>query len=390
MNHIKRTHKTILGFTTLAFLGLAIAKYNTAHAEHAEQAGIPSEKEVSVIVAQHQEIQVWNSFSGRLTAVESSIIRPQVSGRITEIHFEDGQNVNEGDILLEIDPRPYKAALNKAKAAVSSAKSEDILAARELKRAEKLLAENAVAQRIYDERLNTAQQAKNNVLAANAQLTQAQVNLDYALVKAPISGKISRAELTKGNLVQAGPNAPILTTIVSNKEVYAEFEVDEKTYIKHVHAQALNKDAVKAIPVKLTVGSKDTAYMGHIHSFDNQINPETGTIRARALIKNVNGLLLPGMYADIKMANPEELKTILVPTTAIGTDQNRKFVYVVNEDNRVTYRQVKLGKKLDAGIVITSGLQNGDRIIAKDIGKTRSGEIVKYEDPKKAEETSAL
>ena len=197
--------------TPLVLLSLAFLSFNNVEATTEGQdksTETHQQKLVEVIKVDHESVTIWNSFSGRLSAVESSIIKPQVSGRITGIHFEDGQMVNEGDLILEIDTRPYKASVEEAQATLASAKSEDALATRELERAEKLLQEEAIAQRVYDERLNTAKQAKNKVLAAQANLTHAEINLDYAMVKAPISGKISRPELTKGNLVQAGPNNP--------------------------------------------------------------------------------------------------------------------------------------------------------------------------------------
>lgn len=370
--------------TPLVLLSLAFLSFNNVEATTEGQdksTETQQQKLVEVIKVDHESVTIWNSFSGRLSAVESSIIKPQVSGRITGIHFEDGQMVNEGDLILEIDTRPYKASVEEAQATLASAKSEDALATRELERAEKLLQEEAIAQRVYDERLNTAKQAKNKVLAAQANLTHAEINLDYAMVKAPISGKISRPELTKGNLVQAGPNAPVLTTIVSNHKVYAEFEVDENTYLNHVHAKATNKEAIQSIPVKLTVGSGDIEYLGYIHSFDNQINTATGTIRARAIIGNTDGLLLPGMYANIQMANPDEMKTLIVPQSAIGTDQDRKFVYIVDDQNIVQYKQVKLGEKTEKGISIVSGLMGGERIIVKNIRKFKSGEKIQNPTP---------
>jgi len=370
--------------TPLVLLSLAFLSFNNVEATTEGQdksTETHQQKLVEVIKVDHESVTIWNSFSGRLSAVESSIIKPQVSGRITGIHFEDGQMVNEGDLILEIDTRPYKASVEEAQATLASAKSEDALATRELERAEKLLQEEAIAQRVYDERLNTAKQAKNKVLAAQANLTHAEINLDYAMVKAPISGKISRPELTKGNLVQAGPNAPVLTTIVSNHKVYAEFEVDENTYLNHVHAKATNKEAIQSIPVKLTVGSGDIEYLGYIHSFDNQINTATGTIRARAIIDNTDGLLLPGMYANIQMANPDEMKTLIVPQSSIGTDQDRKFVYIVDDQNIVQYKQVKLGEKTEKGISIVSGLMGGERIIVKDIRKFKSGEKIQNTTP---------
>lgn len=359
-----------LRLASISFLaGLTFLATPTAFAQDTATA-----KQIEVTTAKAQDVQIWNSFSGRISAVDAAEIRPQVGGRITKIHFKDGQYVEADDLLLEIDPRPFEASVKQAKAELENAKSQAELAKRELARAKKLLSQNTVAQRQYDERETNAVLTKNAVLAAEAALLQAEIDLEHALVKAPISGRISRAELTVGNLVQSGPNAPLLTSIVATEHVYAEFDVDENTYLNHVHKFSQSAAALKMIPIKVSVGSQDLTFSGTIYSFDNQINPETGTIRARALIANPEGALLPGMYAQIQMANPDELKSFLIPEQSIGTDQDRRFVYILNNENKAEYREVKLGQEIDDTLrIINSGLQLGEKIIISNIGMIRPG-----------------
>jgi multidrug efflux system membrane fusion protein len=324
-----------------------------------------------------ETVQIWKDFSGRLRAVDFVELRPQVSGTIQEIRFEDGQIVNKGDILLVIDPSPYEAAAAQATADLQSAKNQLSLAQKELVRAEDLIKTEAISKRIYDERQNTARVAKSAVDAAEARLSQAKIDIDRAYVKAPITGRISRAELTVGNLVQAGGAAPLLTTIASNEGIYADFEVDEQTYLKNVFATARDREAQAKIPLQMILkADTSVTYDGVIQSFDNRIDPATGTIRARALFDNKDGSLLPGMFVSIRLGTPSNDAKIMVTEKAIGTDQNRKFVYVVGTENKVTYREVKLGETIDGKRIVTDGLQDGDKVITEGIMKMRPDMVV--------------
>jgi multidrug efflux system membrane fusion protein len=327
---------------------------------------------VKVTVVEKKPLRIWTSYSGRMEAVDYVELRPEVSGRIDEIKFEDGQVVNKGDILFVIDPRPYEASVKEAQAALSSAKNQQELATKEFKRAEELLKTDAVPKKVYDERKNAASIARHSIEAAQAQLARAQVDLDHAHIKAPISGRISRPEITVGNVVDAGPNAPVLASIVSNEGIYADFEVDEQTYLRNVRAQASSKEAESQIPVRLSLSNGDpVVYEGTIKSFDNRINTASGTIRARAYFDNQDGALIPGMYASISMGSPSVEEVVLLTDQAISTDQDRKFVYVIGEGNKVAYREIKLGASVDGKHVITSGLEPGEQVITEGIMKLR-------------------
>ncbi|MGH1406537.1 MAG: efflux RND transporter periplasmic adaptor subunit [Rhodomicrobiaceae bacterium] len=331
----------------------------------------PKGMPVDVTIVKPENIQVWNQYSGRVVAVDRAQLRPQVSGRITEIRFKDGQNVNKGDILIVIDPRPYEANLKQAQATLTTAKTQVTLAEKEYERAKSLVAKKAVSESILDTRKNNFIVAKANLLRAEAGVDTAKINIDYAFVKAPISGKVSRAEITEGNLVQAGVNAPLLTSIISNKKVYVDFEVDERTYIKT--ARATPEGALNKIPVRVKLSEGNNHQAGNLHSFDNQIDQSTGTIRGRALFENTKKLLLPGMSVTVKMgvSNSQNIKQIAITERAIGTDQDRKFVYVVSKKNTAEYREVTIGANIGGRRLITSGLKENDVVIVEGLARIR-------------------
>ncbi len=212
-------------------------------------------------------MRIWSEFSGRLQAVDTAEIRPEVSGRITEVRFEDGELVKAGDVLFVIDPRPYEAAVSRAEARVATAKANAEYAKLEMDRAANMIKTQAVAQRIYDERFNANEVAVASVKSAEADLKQAKVDLEHAYVQAPISGRAGRVELTVGNLVQPGINAPLMTRIVANDPIYADFEVDEQTYLDSVRNVARNRYSEREIPVKLFInGNKEDVYQrNNIH-----------------------------------------------------------------------------------------------------------------------------
>jgi multidrug efflux system membrane fusion protein len=343
---------------------------------------------VVVNIMQKEPLMVWSDFSGRLTPVDYAVIQPQVSGIITEVRFEDGQRVEKGDVLMVIDPRPFDAVLKEAKANASSAENVYSLAKIELARAEGLMATNAISQRIFEERQTAAKTAQAGADSARAQVQQAQINLDYAYVKAPISGRAGRAELTIGNVVQAGPGAPILTSVVSDAGIYADFEVDEQTYLKTIRIGATDKAAEQAIPVQLLLGSEGTVMIeGQIHTFDNRIDPTSGTIRARALFENADGVLLPGMFVKVLLGSPSSDEKIMITEKAIGTDQNRKFVYVVDDKNTTQYRQIELGASMGGRRVVLSGLEPGEKVIVEGVMRIQPGMPVQ---PMSAEEMEAM
>jgi len=330
---------------------------------------------LEVMQVQTENVRLWSEFSGHLTAIDQVDLRPQVSGSIVEIRFEDGQFVTKGDVLFVIDPRTYRSDVEQARAELSVARQNLKLAKKEKIRAEELVGKGNVSKRVFDERANTEAVAISRVNSSVAALEQAKIALDHAHVKAPISGRVSRIEITEGNFVSSGSNAPILTTIVATKEIYADFEVDEQTYLAQMHSARLSGKNQIAIPVELLL-SNGGSLSGQVHSFDNQIDPQTGTIRTRAVFKNANGALLPGMFAKLRIGTPHEEKLILLPPSAISTDQERKFVYILSDSNKVEYRQITLGAYQDGRRVINSGLTTEDRVVTEGILKIRPGTLV--------------
>lgn len=372
------TSKFKFGLSTAVLLvsigvgGYVISSTNFADAEPVLAAVAPQALPVNVVKIQTENIRLWNHFSGRLKAIEEVDLKPQVSGTIVDIRFADGQMVKKGDVLFVIDPRTYESAVRKAKAELDTARQNVTLAKKEKTRAEQLLARGNISKRIFDERVNTFTVTSSDVRHAIATLEQAEISLDYAYVKAPINGRASRIEITRGNYVAVGSNAPVLTTIVSTDGIYADFEIDEHTYLSNLYHNVRSKDEMMQVPVQLELG-ETTQITGYIHSFDNRIDPQTGTIRARAYFANERGALLPGMFAKLSLGAPRVEKLILLSPKAVSTDQNRKFVYTVSPENMVEYRQVTLGAFQDGRRVVTSGLNPNDTVIVDGIMKIRPG-----------------
>jgi membrane fusion protein, multidrug efflux system len=302
---------------------------------------------------------------------------PEVGGRITEVLFEDGQAVKAGDVLFVIDPRPYEAAVARARANLASARSNDAYAKAELERGTALVRTQTLAQSVYDQRANASRVAAAEIDAAAAQLRQAELDLEHAHVLAPISGRASRAEVTVGNLVQPGSGAPLLTTIVSSQPIYADFEVDEQTFVETVRGYTNGRDGERRIPVELSVQEgTERSYPGTLYTFDNRIDVASGTIRARAKFDNADGTLVPGMFVSIKLADGAEREELLIPDRAIGFDQSKKFVYVVGEDNKVAYREVELGKEVRSQRIVLKGVRPGDRVIVNGVQHVRPDLVV--------------
>jgi len=339
---------------------------------------------VGVQTIAQQDAQVWSEFSGRLHAVDYAEIRPEVSGRITEIRFQDGQIVKAGDIIIVIDPRPYEAALAKAEANLASATTTAQFAKSEYERASNLVKSQTIAKSLYDERANNNRVAVAAMRAAEAELKQASLDLDRAYVKAPITGRISRAEVTVGNLVQSGANPPILTSIVSNDGIYADFEVDEQTYMQNIRANANTQDKEQQIPVELIAKGNPQPYEGTLHSFDNHIDTASGTIRARAKFDNKDNSLMPGMFVSVKLGS-SNAGAMLVSERAIGSDQSKKFVFVVSPENKVVYREVTLGQKVQGQRIVLSGLKAGERVIVDGVQHVRPDMTVEVKEAEVAQ-----
>lgn len=363
----------------LAALAGGFAYYKSSTAA-AAVASTPPPKPPTPVVVQTlnpQDVRLWSQFSGRMHAVDYAEIRPEVSGRITEVRFQDGQQVKAGDILVVIDPRPYAAAVERDQATLQSAKSKIVLAKLDQDRAKQLIDSHAIAQSDLDLRDNGVRVAQADADNAEAQLKQAQIDLEHAYVMAPIAGRVSRAEITVGNVVQAGINAPLLTSIVSQDGIYADFEVDEQTYLDTIRSAAVGNAQEQKIPVQLiAAGDSGHVYEGFMQSFDNRIDPASGTIRARAKFDNADGALVPGMFVAVRLAGSQDRHVLVVPDRAVSFDQSKKFVYVVDTESKVSYREVALGKPVDQGRVVESGLKPGDRVIVDGVQQVRPNDVV--------------
>lgn len=372
----------VLGLVLLPILCGTVLHFNMTPAAHAagqEAAAAMPAVPVTVLTLKEKPIRTWSEYSGRLQAVDYAEIRPEVSGQLLAIKFEDGQVVKKGDVLFVIDPRTYKAAVTKAEANLNSAVTNVKFMQTEFERAQGLVKSQAIAQRLYDERANAHRMAEAALAAAKAELERAKVDLDRAYVKAPISGRISRPEITVGNIVTAGPIAPLLTTIVSSEGIYADFEVDEQTYLQSIRSNSHDMDQERKIPVELKLAGGTRVYKGTIYSFDNKINTSSGTIRARAKFANEDGGLIPGMFVSIRLASSYEFNAILVPERAVGSDQNKKFVYTVDKDNKVVYRQVELGQQVEGQRIVIAGVKAGERVIVDGLQHVKPETLV---DPK--------
>lgn len=342
-------------------------------ADAATPAAVPPAPSVDVVVLEPQAIRAWVNFSGRLAPVESAAVKPLVSGTIQQVLFTEGQQVKKGQPLFVIDPRPHQASVQRAQAQLATAQSRAKLAQDEWNRAQQLIESKLVSQSIYDAALSAHQVAQAEVKQAEAALNQAQLDLEYAHIVAPISGRIGRAELTVGNVVEAGANAPLLTQIVANDKLYAEFNVDEATYVQF----ARNVKNAQQMPVELTLASDNSVtYNGYIYAFDNRLDANSGTIRARAIFDNNDGALTAGMFANVRLGSAEKMEALLVPERAIGTNQSKKYVLVVDENNTATYHEVSLGDHYQGQRVITAGVNAGDKIIVNGLSHVRPNSVV--------------
>lgn len=365
LSHITKSgYQTLLAVTLVGIVGL----YYGTHADAASAPAAPPAPAVDVVVVQPHAMRSWVGFSGRLAPVESAAVKPLVSGAIQQILFKEGQLVTKGQPLFVIDPRSHLASVAHAEAQVATAQSRAKLTEDEFKRTQQLISAKLISQSAYENSASNYQVAQAELQQAQATLVRAKLDLEYAHIKAPIDGRISRAELTEGNIVEAGPNAPVLAQIVANDKLFAEFNVDETTYIHTVR----NTKNQNAMPVELTLaGDTSVIYQGHIYSFDNHLDTSSGTIRARAIFENADGALTPGMFANIRLGSADKANAILIPERAIGTNQSKKFVLVVDEKNIANYREVSLGEHyLDQRQILT-GVNAGDKIIVNGLSHVR-------------------
>lgn len=317
----------------------------------------------SVVV---KPISQWDAFNGRVEAVQSVQLRPRVSGYIERVNYTEGDEVKKGQVLFTIDDRTYRAAREQAQAELVRARNQAALARSESSRTEKLIGTQAISQEVWEQRRSSAAQAQSNVLAAQAQLDMAQLNLDFTRVTAPIDGRASRAMITAGNLVTAGDSASVLTTLVSLDKIYVYFDVDEATFLRY---QQQGRQGAR-LPVKVgLVGEDGTPHQGLVDFTDNQLNAGTGTIRMRALLDNRERRFTPGLFARVQMPGSAEFNAMLIDDKAVMTDQNRKFVYIVDKDGKAQRRDIDVGRMAEGLRIVQKGLASDDRVIVDGMQK---------------------
>lgn len=341
----------------------------------AAPAAAPPPPPVHVATVEQRTISDWDVFTGRFEAVESVKLRPRVSGYIDQVSFSEGKDVKKGDVLFVIDPRPYRVQLERTQGDLARARAQAELSEKELRRTENLLAAHAVSQEEYEQRASQRNQLAADLQAARAAADAAQLDLEFTRVVAPIDGRVSRAEVTTGNYVNAG--ATILTSVVSLNPIYVYFEGDEQTYLKY-NGQAQrgerpsSRDAANPVFIGLA-NESDFPHAGHMNFVDNALNPETGTIRVRAVLDNSAHLFTPGMLARVKLLGSGQYSATLIPDEAVGTDQDRKFVIVINAQNVTEYRPVQLGEVSDGQRIVRSGVKAGERVIVGGLQRVRPG-----------------
>ncbi|KAF6669122.1 efflux RND transporter periplasmic adaptor subunit [Pantoea sp. EKM101V] len=329
----------------------------------------PPPPEVSAAPVLIKPVSQWDNFNGRVEAVQSVQLRPRVSGYIESVNYHEGDEVKKGQVLFTIDDRSYRAALEQARAELARARSQASLARSESGRSEKLIGTQAISREVWEQRRAAASQAQADVLAAEAAVDMAQLNLDFTRVTAPIDGRASRAMITPGNLVTAGDSASVLTTLVSQQQMYVYFDVDENTFL-HYQAMARQGQQRHALPVEIAlVGDQGFPHQGKVDFLDNQLTASTGTIRMRALLDNQARQFTPGLFARVRLPGSAQFEAMLIDDKAVLTDQDRKYVYVVDGEGKAQRRDIQPGAMVEGLRIVKSGLQSGDRVIVAGLQK---------------------
>jgi multidrug efflux system membrane fusion protein len=369
---------TLAAAPALILLSLALL---AGCARTAAQPADPPPPQVTVAEVISRDVTEWDEVTGRLEAVNAVAIRPRVSGFVAAVRFEEGAIVHRGDLLFQIDPRPFQAETDRLRAELARARATVQRAKSELDRAGRLAGENAMSHEEQERRAGFAQESAAQVAAVEAGLRAAELNLEFTQVTAPIDGRVGRAIVTQGNLVSTGPGeATLLTTIVSLDPIYASFDADE-----HMLLNQLDRDtggtrahaAQPGLPIRLALASEhEFQREGKLNFLDNQIDPATGTIRGRAVFRNADRSLMPGLFVRLQLPGKSRYRGLLIQDRAVGADLDKRYVFVVTPERKVQYRGVALGPMVDGLRVIRSGLSPGDRVVVNGLQRVRPGVMV--------------
>jgi|ADGO01.1.fsa_nt_gi RND family efflux transporter, MFP subunit len=366
--------RTLWVAAVTVFAGVAVIAMLPESRTQAQQT--PALPTVKVQTAQSGVVSDWEEYSGRLEAIERVEIRPKVAGTLLAVHFRDGQIVRKGDLLFTIDPAPFKAELERAEALLAQARDRQRFTASEVERGRRLLPSKAISEGDFDALVIAAQESVAAVQAARAAADRARLDLDYTRIEAPISGRISRPEITAGNVVKAGGDAEPLASIVMLDPIYAAFNIDERTYVQYI-ASRIGDSEIK-VNVGL-VGDAGHPREGTLYSVDNQLHTPSGTIRMRAILDNPDGRMIPGLQAKVQVQVSDLYPAVLVNEASIATDQDRRFVLVIDPEGRVAYRPIKLGKRHGTQRVVREGLAPGEQVIVDGASRVRPGDVVRAE-----------
>jgi len=351
-----------------AFAALVLA--GCGRGTGAEQGGHGQMPPPEVAVAQvlSKQVQLWDDYNGRVTAPDAVELRPRVSGYVERVAYKEGQEVKQGELMFLIDQRPYQAALSSAQAQLERARATERLAELQVNRARTLISSKAISQQELDSRSATHAQATADVHAAEAAVATARLNLEFTEVRAPVDGRASRAMVTVGNLAQA--DETLLTSVVSQDPVYVYFDADEHSYLRYKEQERKDKRgaADRAVRIGL-VNEEGYPHVAAINFLDNQVNPTTGTIRARAVLRNQDRRFTPGLFARVQFAGSATAHALLIDDKAILTDQDRKYVYVLDKDNKAQRKDIVVGRMVDNLRVVQSGLSATDKVVVAGVQK---------------------
>jgi membrane fusion protein, multidrug efflux system len=369
----KSSFPLLLGLAAVAVFALyAGAGHSHAKSPVAAQPPLPQVEVAEVI---HRPLREWQEFSGRLQAVNTVEVRPRVSGYVDRVAFTDGTRVRKGQLLFQIDPRPFQAEVDRLVAERTRSVSDLELAKANRARAERLISAHAISREEYERQVAAEASAQGALGSIDASLQEARLNREFTEVRAPIDGHVSRAIITAGNLVTS---ASLMTTLVSDDPVYVYFDADEQTYLryaktKHDHAPARTGDSDVYIGL---VDEDGYPHPGQVDFIDNQVDATTGTIRARAALANPDGRYTPGLFARVRLIGGEDHDSVLIEDRAVGTDLSKKFVLTLAKDNRIEYRLVELGPEINGLRVVTQGLAPNELIVVNGLQHVRPGQNV--------------
>ncbi|KXU34357.1 efflux transporter periplasmic adaptor subunit [Cephaloticoccus primus] len=329
---------------------------------------------VSVAPVVARNVHLWDEFNGRIEAVQQVALLPRVSGYIEQVHVREGQEVKAGEVLFTIDPRELQARLQRAEADLARARAQAQLSASEAARAQTLVEHHAISTELWEQRQSIATQAQAEVQAAQAALTQARLNLEWTQVRAPIDGRAGRARFTVGNLVTAGDAGSVLTTLVSQDTVYLYVEADERLWRRTANTRT------NGLPLRVqSAGETGDSHAAVVDFFDNQVSRQTGTISMRATLDNATRQFIPGQFARVQVRSSEPFEALLIDDKAVLTDQDRKYVFVVDDAGVATRRDVRLGERADGLRIVRQGLNAGEQVVVGGTQRIATGTRVQVQ-----------